>query len=415
MEGTPRYFTGIDWASDKHDVCVINATGSVQARFVIAHTAEGLADLVRRLKRFGKPQDLPLAIERPSGLVVDTLVEAGFPVVPIHPNALKATRPRYRAAPGKSDPGDAYILADILRTDGHRFRPLRPASDETKALRAAVRTRDDLVATRVQLANQLRSLLESFWAGAAAIFADVDSPVALDFLDTFPTPDSAARLGEKRLERFLKRHAYCGRRAPDELLARLRSAPLGLAADLERETKGQLVRGLVALLKPLVTQVRELDGLIAALLQQHPDAALLQSFPRTGSVNAGQILAELGDDRLRFATPDQLAAEAGVAPLTKASGKHKTVVCRFACNKRLRFALTTWADNSRHAHPWATAVYRNARARGCDHPHAIRILARAWSRVLWRCWQDRALYDPARHGRAIPFHAPLQQPTPAAA
>jgi len=415
MEDAPRYFTGIDWASDKHDVCVINATGAVQARFVIAHTAEGLADLVRRLKRFGKPQDLPVAIERPSGLLVDSLVEAGFPVVPIHPNALKATRPRYSAALGKSDPGDAYILADMLRTDGHRFRALRPASDETKALRAAVRTRDDLVATRVQLANQLRALLDSFWAGAAAIFADVDSPIALDFLDTFPTPDSAARLGTKRLVRFLKRHAYCGRRSVDELLDRLRSAPLGLAGELERETKGQLVRGLVALLKPLVTQIHELDGLIAALLAQHLDGALLQSFPRTGSINAAQILAELGDDRLRFATPDQLAAEAGVAPVTRASGKHRGVFCRFACNKRLRRALTTWADNSRHADPWAAAVYRNARARGCDHPHATRILARAWSRVLWRCWQDANPYDPARHGRAIPFHVPQLQPTSAAA
>ena len=409
MEGAPRYFIGIDWASDKHDICVLDRSGAVQVRFVATHTLEGIAELIRRLKRFGKPAELPIAIERPSGLLVDTLVDTGFPVVPIHPNALKATRPRYSAALGKSDPGDAYILADMLRTDGHRFRALRPASDDTKALRAAVRTRDDLVATRVQLANQLRALLDSFWAGAIAIFADIDSPIALDFLETFPTPDSAARLGTKRLDRFLKRHAYCGRRSAEDLLDRLRSAPVGLAGDLERETKGQLVRSFVACIRPIVTHIRELDGLIAALLAQHPDGALLQSFPRTGSINAAQILAELGDDRLRFATPDQLAAEAGVAPVTKASGKHRGVFCRFACNKRLRRALTTWADNSRHADPWAAAVYRNARARGCDHPHATRILARAWTRVLWRCWNDCTAYDPARHGRAIPFHAPNPQ------
>lgn len=410
MEGAPRYFTGIDWASDKHDVCVIDTSGAVRDRFVVAHTVEGLSDLTRRLRRFGSIDVLPITIERPSGLLIDTLVDAGFPVVPIHPNALKAIRPRYSAALGKSDPGDACILADMLRTDGHRFRPLRPASDETKALRAAARTRDDLVATRVQLANQIRSLLQSFWAGAAAIFAAIDSPIALDFLDTFPSPDSAARLGPKRLQSFLKRHAYCGRRSPDELLDRLRSAPVGLAGDLERETNGQLVRSLVACLRPVVAQIRELDGLIAALVARHPDGALLQSFPRTGTINAAQILAELGDDRLRFASPDQLAAEAGVAPVTKASGKHRGVFCRFACNKRLRRALTTWADNSRHADPWAAAVYRNARARGCAHPHAVRILARAWTRVLWRCWQDGVPYDPARHGRAIPFHAPQPQP-----
>ncbi len=415
MEGLdPSYLVGIDWASDKHDVCVLDLSGALVDAFTIPHTAGGLSELIRRLRRVSSPAQLPIAIERPSGLLVDTLVEAGFPVVPIHPNALKATRPRYAAAPGKSDPGDAYILADVLRTDGHRFRPLRVPSDRTKALRAAVRTRDDLVATRVQLANQLRSLLDSFWAGAAAIFADVDSPIALDFLDAYPTPESAARLGPKRLERFLKRTAYCGRRPVDQLLERLRSAPAGQAAELESETKGQLVRSLVAVLRPLVAQIRELDGLIAAHLAQHPDGEILKSFPRTGTINAAQILAELGDDRLRFATDAQLAAEAGVAPVTHSSGKHRGVACRFACNKRLRQALTTWADNSRHAHPWAAAVYKCARARGCDHPHAIRILARAWVRVLWRCWHNRSTYDPSRHGRAIPFFTPAE-PTAAAA
>lgn len=415
MEGLqPSYWVGIDWASDKHDVCVLDRAGTLLEAFTVAHTGEGLRELIRRLRRFGSPQHLPIAIERPSGLLVDTLLEAGFPVVPIHPNALKATRPRYAAAPGKSDPGDAYILADILRTDGHRFRPLRVPSDRTKALRAAVRTRDDLVATRVQLANQLRSLLESFWAGAAAIFADIDSPIALDFLDSYPTPQSAARLGPKRLERFLKRTAYCGRRPVDQLLERLRAAPAGKAAELESETKGQLVRSLVAVLRPLLAQIRELDGLIAAHLAQHPDGEILQSFPRTGTINAAQILAELGDDRLRFATHAQLAAEAGVAPVTHTSGKHRRVACRFACNKRLRQALTTWADNSRHQHPWAKAVYRAARARGCDHPHAVRILARAWVRVLWRCWQNHTPYDPTQHGSALPFLA-QRQPVPAAA
>lgn len=415
MEGLhPRYWVGIDWASDQHAVCVLDRRGQIVLAFSIAHTAEGLADLIRRLRRYGVPAELPIAIERPSGMLVDTLVEAGCLVVPIHPNALKATRPRYAAAPGKSDPGDAYILADVLRTDGHRFRPLRPPSDPTKALRAAIRTRDDLVATRVQLANQLRSLLESFWPGAATIFADVDSPIALDFLDTYPTPDSASRLGPQRLDRFLKRAAYCGRRPAAELLERLRAAPRGQAGPLERETKGQLVRAGVAVLRPLVDQIRQLDGLIAAHLAQHPDGALLQSLPRTGTVNAAQILAELGEDRLRFPTAEQLAAEAGVAPVTHSSGKHRGVACRFACNKRLRQALTTWADNSRHAHPWAAAVYRTARARGCDHPHAVRILARAWVRVLWRCWQARTLYDPTKHGRALPFLTP-QPPTAAAA
>ena len=138
---------------------------------------------------------------------------------------LKASRPRYSAAQGKSDPGDAFILADLLRTDGHRFRPLLPLSDETRALRALVRTRDDLVAQRIALANQLRALLERFWPGAAVIFADIDSPIALAFLQRYPTPQSAQYLGERRLQAFLAHHAYCGRRSAKELLERLHSAP----------------------------------------------------------------------------------------------------------------------------------------------------------------------------------------------
>jgi transposase len=391
------FFVGLDWASQEHAVCVIDDTGRVCWQGSAEHSAAGLAELLRRLARFGPPASLPVAIERPSGLVVDTLMEAGHPVVPIHPNALKASRPRYSAAGSKSDPGDAFILGDLLRTDGHRFRPLQPLSDETRALRALVRGRDDLVAERVALTNQLRALLERFWPGAAAIFADVDSPIALAFLTRYPTPQSAERLGEKRLARFLGQHAYCGRRPVAELLARLRSAPTSGVGDAEAEASGEVVRALVAVLSPLVSQIQQLSAAIVAALPQHPDGPVVQSLPRSGGVNAAQILAELGDDRTRFATDEHLAAEAGVAPVTRASGKHHAVGFRWACNKRLRQALTTFADNSRHASPWAAAIYAAARRRGCDHPHAARILARAWVRVLWRCWQDRRPYDVTLH------------------
>jgi len=397
------HFVGLDWAHDDHAICVVDEQGQVQLRCTVAHSATGLTSLIQQLRRVADPADLPVAVERPSGLLIDTLVDAGFPVVPIHPNALKASRPRYSAAQGKSDPGDAFILADLLRTDGHRFRRLQPLSDEIRALRALVRTRDDLVAERVALANQLRALLESFWPGAAAIFADIDSPIALAFLARYPAPQSATHLGAKRLASFLARHAYCGRRPIAELLDRLRAAPTGLAAPLECEAKGELVRAFVAVLEPLVTQLHQLSAALEHAVTQHPDGPILMSFPRAGRVNAAQILAELGDDRGRFAHPDQLAAEAGVAPVTYESGKHRGVGYRWACNKRLRRALTCFADNSRHASPWAAHVYRHARERGCDHPHAIRILARAWLRVVWRCWQDRKPYDPAAHRRARPL------------
>ncbi len=398
-------FVGLDWASTAHAVCVLDDTGTVQWRGSVPHSAEGLAELVRQLRQFGPPATVRVAIERPSGVVIDTLIDAGVQVVPIHPNVVKASRSRYSAAHAKSDDGDSYLLADLLRTDGHRFRPLRPLADETRALRALVRGRDDLVAQRVALANQLRALLERFWPGAAVIFADVDSPIALAFLARYPTPQSAERVGERRLAQFLRRHAYCGRRPTADLLARLRGAPVGRAGEAECDASGELVRSLGAVLVPLVAQIQHLSAAIAAALADHPDGPLIQSLPRSGQVNAAQLLAELGDDRARFPTAEQLAAEAGAAPVTRASGKHHAVVFRWACNKRLRQAVTTFADNSRHASPWAAAAYARARARGCDHPHAIRILARAWLRVIWRCWQDRRPYDLAQHRAAGLFPA----------
>src|SRR5512144_3434733 len=288
------YFCGLDWGSVGHAVCVVDETGAVLLHFEVAHDAAGLAELRKKLDRLAPAGGIPIAIERPSGLIVDALVEAGHTVVPIHPNVVKACRPRYRAAGGKSDLGDAYMLADILRTDGHRFRPLTPQSDAIKALRALVRTRDDLVADRVALTNRLRSLLERFWPGAATLFAALDSPIALAFLRAYPTPGQAARLDEPRLAGFLARQRYPGRRSAGELLERLRAAPQGHAGAAETAALAQAVEAVTAVLASLVAAIaaltaqieadrgrsRQIEQAVAAL----PDGQIIMSFPRAGRV-----------------------------------------------------------------------------------------------------------------------------------
>jgi len=391
------FFAGLDWASQSHAVCIIDDHGNVRERVDIAHSAAGLTQLQRSLVRDERP---PIAIERPSGIVVDTLLDAGFTVIPIHPNAVKATRPRYRSHGAKSDASDAYLLADLLRTDGHRFAPLPAQSDDIRALRALVRGRDDVVAARTQLANQLRSLLASFWPGAAEVFADVDSPIALAFVERYATPESAHRLGPKRMAAFCAQHAYSGRRSAQDLLARLQQAPAGVCAEMEMEAKGELARSLARALSQLVEQIRLLSSRIEHHVESLDDGRIVMSFPRAGRICAAQILAEFGSVRERFANEARLAAEAGIGPVTYPSGKSRTVTFRCACNHRLRAALTCLADNSRHASAWAAHVYNRARARGCDHPHAVRVLARAWVRVIWRAWTDRKPYDPTRHGAA---------------
>jgi transposase len=392
-------FAGLDWAVHTHAVCVIDTAGAVRDRFDITHDRQGLAELMRRLARFGAR--VRIAIERPSGLIVDALVEAGHQVFPIHPNAVKASRPRYRSHGAKSDASDAYLLADLLRTDGHRWAALLPQSDSIRALRALVRSRDDLVATRVALGNQLHSTLEAFWPGAACVFADITSPIGLAFLRRYPSPASAVRLSEAQLLRFCRTQHYSGRRSPAELLARLRAAAQGLADKITAESMAHVVRSLVAVLNPLVAQISDLTRRIEHFVESLPDGQIIMSFPRAGRVCAAQILAELGDVRERFSTLDQLAAEAGAVPVTYQSGKTRSVTFRWACNHHLRQAITCLADNSRHASTWAHSIYAAARARGCDHPHAIRILARAWLRVIWRAWTDRKLYDPKLHLGAL--------------
>ena len=199
---------------------------------------------------------------------------------------------------------------------------------------------------------------------------------------------------------FCAQHAYSGRRSTEDLLARLHQAPAVTLGELELEAKGELALSLAHTLDRLVGQIRRVTSRIEHHIASTEDGRILMSFPRAGRVCAAQILSELGSVRERFDSDQHLAAEAGVAPVTYASGKSKAVTFRWACNHRLRAALTCMADNSRHASAWADTVYANAKARGCDHPHAVRILARAWLRVIWRAWFDRKPYDPARHGGA---------------
>jgi transposase len=346
-----------------------------------------------------------VAVERPDGLLIERLLDSGLHVIAVHPNQVAAMRPRFSAGGGKSDSFDAFVLAELARTDSHRFRVIVPDSDATKALRALTRAREDLVEHRVALANTLREQLACFWPGAARIFADVDSPIALAFLKRYPSPADAHGLGEQRLAPFLGRHHYCGRRPPHELLERLRGAACGRADQLETEARRQVVLSLVAALQPLVQRIAELTSEIRAALADHPDAATFRSLfrdPQT-AICPATVLAEIGDCRQRYPTKAALAADGGQSPVAVESGKSKRARFRWACDHRLRDAIATMADASRHTNPWAADIYTRARQRGCTHPHAIRILGRAWTAVIWRMWHDHTHLRP---------HPPRRLPAP---
>ena len=388
-------FAGIDWAKDEHAVCVVDADGQPLARRVVCHDERGLRGLIALLHEH---RVNCIAVERPDGLLVDRLLDAGVVVIPMHPNQVKAARPRYTAAGGKSDHFDAFVLAELARTDRHRFRALEPDSDATRALRALTRAHQDAVGTRVGLANQLRAELDRIWPAATTLFAAIDSPIALAFLHRYPGPAEARMLTHRTLASFLRRERYSGRRSPDELLTRLRIAPAGVAGASELAARRQIVLGLVAALKPVVAQIKTLERDIATAINAHPDGPIFLSFFRGATITAARLLAEIGDDRGRYPTNDALAAHGGTSPVARESGKHKTASFRWGCNHRLRNALCVLANATRHRNPWAAATYQAARQRGHDHPRALRTLARSWTRILWRCWHDRTPYNPERHG-----------------
>lgn len=390
---------GVDWASEDHAVAVVDHEGRPVARTTVDHSAAGLRAMVRLLATH---QVSEVAIERGDGPVVDALLDAGLVVVVISPHRLKNLRGRYGSAGNKDDRFDAFVLADTLRTDRTRLQPLTHASEATQTLRATVRARRDLVKHRVALANQLRAHLQAAFPGAVGLFHELDSPISLAFLARFDSQERADWLSVKRLAAWLSSVGYCGRKDPAELHARLQAAPRGPIGP-EAAARAHITRALLTVLRELVDQITTLEAQIAEQLTLHADAHIFTSLPRGGTLRAGRLLAEIGDDRGRFPDPASLACLAGVAPSTRQSGKHKTVTFRWAANKELRDAVCDFAGDSRRANPWAAKIYNDAIARGKDHPHATRILARAWLGVIWRCWQDHTAYDPAHH-RALQAH-----------
>ncbi|MCK9905255.1 IS110 family transposase, partial [Frankia sp. Cpl3] len=390
----PRVYGGVDWATDDHAVAVVDADGEVLDRFAVSHDAAGLRSMVKRLLKRGVTE---VGIERPDGPVVDALDQAELTVFVIPPGQLKNLRSRYGSAGNKDDRFDAYVLADVVRTDRRRLRPLVRDSAATTALRRSVRARRNLVAHRIAVANQLRAHLQIVFPAAAGLFSEIDSDVSLRFLERFTTQAQAGWLSVKRLAAWLRSARYSGRTPPETLYARLTGAPHGDTGDHD-PVDAAVTLAYVTTLRTVNAQIEALAGRIAEQLELHPDGAVFTSLPRAGKVRAARLLAEIGDARGRFPTADSLACLAGVAPSTRQSGKVKAVTFRWGADKHLRDALCDFAGDSRRANPWAADLYQRARARGHDHPHAVRVLARAWVNVIWRCWQDGVPYDPTAHG-----------------
>ena len=404
--GSAPVFAGIDWAESNHVGCLVDADGQVIDRVAVAHDKAGIARLVTVLTG---AQVAGVGIERGDGPLVTALLQAGLSVFVIAPSQVKALRSRYGSAGNKDDRFDAFVLADVVRTDRRRLSVLRPDGQDTQTLRALVRARKDLVEHRIAVANQLRAHLLLVLPGVVGLFAELDSPVSRAFIADYATQDAVDGLDVEQLAGWLRARRY-NKKPAAVLIAQLHAAPAGTPG-APGQALAAITRAYLAALNTVVDQIDVLEQQIKTALAAHPDQAIFTSLPRAGTVRAARLLAEIGDCRARFPTAASLAGLAGVTPSTRQSGNTRIVAFRWAVDKQLRDAVCNFAGDTRLTNPWAADLYQQARARGKTHNHAVRILARAWLNIIYKCWTTNTPYDPARHNA---LQTLLQQDPPLA-
>jgi transposase len=393
-------FCGIDWAEDHHDIALVDRDGKLLARRRISDDAAGLAQLLELLAGHGDTAEdpVPVAIETPRGLLTACLRATGRKVYPINPMAVARYRDRHSIAGRKSDHGDSFVLANVLRTDLHAHRPLPDDSELAQAIAVLARARQDAVWARTQAHNKLRSHLRGYFPGFLAAFADarggIMRPEARAILAAAPTPAAAAALTLTQLRGLLKK---AGRsRGIDTEATRLRDAfrvQQMRQLPLVEDAMGRQALALPGQLDAACTAADDLEQAVTRSFNQHPDAGIITSFPGLGSLTGARVLAEIGDDRSRFADAKGLKAYAGAAPITRASGKSRSVTRRHIKNNRLNAAGYSWAFSALTASPGARGRYDRRREAGDRHAAAQRNLFGRLLGCLHHCLITGQNYD----------------------
>jgi transposase len=398
-------FCGIDWAEGHHDVALVDGEGTRVAKLRVDTGAKGFSDLQTLLaEHCTTPSAVPVAIETDKNLIVVALLAAGHTVYAINPRAVARYRERHHQAGGKSDPGDAAALANILRTDRHEHRAMPKISEDALAVRALARQHQEAIWARQLTVNRLRSVFLEFYPNALVAFPVLTHKAALEILAAAPTPGVALKLTHKRVVTLLQRSGRGDRPGlADSILANLRQPSLRQLPAVE-EALGRAVKGLVCVISSMESAIADLESAMTLAFNAHQNAELLTSIPGLGSVLGARVLSEIGDDGGRFTTANGLRAFAGTAPITRASGRSKSVRARHVKNKRLADACHWWAFASITRSAGCRAHYDRRRAAGDTHNAALRNLANKLLGRLWWClvndlaWDEKAAWpspDPA--------------------
>jgi transposase len=392
-------FVGDDWAEDHHDVEVMDASGS---RLAKARLPEGMAGMTRLHAMIGQvlgddveddAAQVKIGIETDRGPWVQALVAAGYTVYPVNPLQAARYRERLAVSGAKSDAADAHMLADMVRTDSHQLRPIAGDSAEAEAVKVVARMHKTLIWERTRAGQRLRHALREYFPAALAAFEGLDAADTLELLAKAPDPAAAARLSISQISAALKRARRRGIPAKAATIqAALRAEHLGQPA-VVTAAYAATVRALAALLVTLNEQVKALQGQVEAHFGRHPDAEIILSQPGLGVILGARVLAEFGDDHARYASAKSRKNYAATSPITRASGKKRTVTARFVHNDRLIDALMTQAFASLNTSPGARAYYDRQRARGATYNAALRQLANRLVGILHGCLKTGTAYD----------------------
>lgn len=388
-----RWYAGIDWSDDKHEVVVLNEAGSRVGEREVKHTVKGLQELNEFLQTVAGPEQkaqIACIIETNHGLLISSLLEAGFAVYPVNPNTID----RRRAASGaKTDRIDAYLLAKVGRADFAELRQLHPDSPIVAELKALTRDQDGLIQSQTRLVNQITACLKAYYPVALELFSKVHQKVTLAFLQAYPTPQAAMAASREQIEATLKaaKHPQASQAAA-QIVERLHQPHL-TADEITTRTKSRLLQVLLKQLQPLIEEIATYDKEIQRLFLSHADSPRFQSLPRAGKRLAPRLLAEIGDDRSRYASAASLQALAGTSPVLFQSGTYAKAHRRYACIKPLRNALQQLAWQSTLSEHWALDYYQRKRAEGKSHSVAVRALANVWARILYALERDGQEYQ----------------------
>lgn len=391
-----RHFAGLDWAKDHHDIVVVDRAGEVMLQMRFEHTAAGWAEALEKLRAFAH---LAITIETSSGPVVERLLLPGMHVFPVQPAAAAAFRQRKAPSGVKNDRFDAWCLADALRTDGQRWRRLNPEDPLTQELRLLTRDEVALIEQRTALVNALQEALHEYYPAALRAFDDWTVPSTWAFVERFPTPEVLSEKGKRQWEKFLHTHQLGRGDKYQERMDVFAKAGEFVAGPAVTSAKSLLALSLCAQLRALEGQLDEYRRRIQELFEKHPDKDIFSSLPGAGAKLAPRLLAECGTDRTRLDSPQALQCLAGVAPVTRQSGRQRIVTRRRACNRSLLAAVYLWAKCSRKKCVWAQAYYDRKIKEGKSHAAALRALGDRWLKILWKMWQTRTPYDEALHTR----------------